>query len=260
MSGEKGGVLCLATKLLICDDNASDGLHLRRLIEAYGQKTGLSFQITLCTQREDILREIQRSELYEALFLDIYLESSLNGVELARLLRRQDSRIKLVFVSTSPLHALEAFGVNASQYLVKPVSCTALSQTLDLLLEARRDGDFIHVNCANQIVKIFLRDLMYTETQRHYQALYLASGATERARMTQAELRESLKGQRRFARVGASFLVNLDYVVRVASDQVELQGNRVIHVPRRALAELKRQYFDYYYEGEEASHESCPRN
>lgn len=242
----------MAMKLLICDDNPSDALQLRALLETYSEKSGLPFQITLCMQAEDILRELQRSELYEVLFLDIYLESSLNGVDLARLLRRQNSRIKLIFVSTSPLHALEAFGVNASQYLVKPISYAALAQTLDHLLEEMRDVDFIHVNCANQIVKIFLRDLMYTETQRHYQALYLANGTIERARMTQAELRESLLGQRRFARVGASFLVNLDYVVRVASDRVELQGDRVIHVPRRALAELKRQYFDYYYEGEGA--------
>lgn len=250
----------MATKLLICDDNLSDARHLRTLLETYGEKAGLPFQITLCTQTEDIQRELQRSELYEVLFLDIYLESSLNGVDLARLLRRQNSRIKLVFVSTSPLHALDAFGVNASQYLVKPVGYAALAQTLDRLLAEQRDGEFIHVNCANQIVKIFLRDLLYTETQRHYQALYLANGTVERARMTQAELRDSLQGQRRFARVGASFLVNLDYVVRVASDRVEIQGDRVIHVPRRALAELKRQYFDYYYEGEEPSHESYPRD
>ncbi len=241
----------MAIRVLICDDDTAEAQKLDHLIALYSERTGISFRTSACTQREDILRELQRSELYEVLFLDIYLES-LNGVELARLLRSHNSKIKIVFFSTSPQHALEAFGVNASQYLVKPLTYASLSQTMDLLLKETREGGFISVYCNNQIVKIFLKDLMYTETQRHYQALYLANGTMERTRMTRAELCELLGPQKRFIRVGASFLVNLDYVVRVASDSVELTGERVLHIPRRALADLKRQYFDYYCDGEAA--------
>ena len=68
--------------------------------------------------------------------------------------------------------------------------------------------------------------------------------------MTRAELCDLLGTQKRFARVGASFLVNLDYVVRIAADGIELTGNRVLHIPRRVLADVKRQYFDYYCDGE----------
>lgn len=239
----------MAIKLLICDDDAASADKLSQLIALYSEKTGVGFQTTICTQREEILQEAGRSDLYDVLFLDIYLET-LNGVEVARLVRGSNANVKIVFISTSPLHALEAFGVNASQYLVKPVSYGSLARTLELLLKETREEGFINVYCNNQIVKIFLKNLMYTETQRHYQALYLANGTMERARMTRAELCDLLGPQKRFARVGASFLVNLDYVVRVASDRIELMGDRVIHIPRRALAELKRQYFDYYYEGE----------
>lgn len=249
-SAEEGRMVEVAVKLLICDDDAASAEKLRQLIELYSQRTGIGFQVSICTQRDEILQETQQSESYDVLFLDIYLES-LNGVEVARLIRSSDANVKIVFISTSPLHALEAFGVNASQYLVKPVSYSSLSKTLELLLKETREEGFISVCCTNQIVKIFLKNLMYTETQRHYQALYLANGTMERARMTRGELCDLLGGQKRFAKVGASFLVNLDYVVRVASDRIELMGDRVIHIPRRALADLKRQYFDYYYDGED---------
>lgn len=241
----------MTMKILICDDDLVEIEKLKRLIGVYSEKSGIRFQVICCSVREDILREIQRNERYDILLLDIYLEG-LNGVDLARLVRMHNSKIKLVFISTSPLHALEAFGVNASQYLVKPVSYSDLSQTLGRLLKDTLEGGFISVNCNNQIVKIFLNELVYTETQRHYQALFLASGAMERTRLTRAELCELLGPQKRFARVGASFLVNLDYVVRVAADGIELMGDQVIHIPRRALAELKRQYFDYYCDGEAA--------
>ena len=241
----------MTVKLLICDDDVTEIEKLKGLIRIYSEKSGVRFQTVCCSAREEILREIQRNERYEILFLDIYLEE-LNGVDLARLVRTHNAKIKLVFTSTSPLHALEAFGVNASQYLVKPVSYADLSQTLGRLLKDSLEGGFISVNCSNQIVKVFLSELVYTETQRHYQALFLADGTTARTRMTRAELCELLGPRKRVARVGASFLVNLDYVVRVAPDGTELLGDRVVHIPRRALAELKRQYFDYYCGGEAA--------
>ena len=123
----------MTVKLLICDDDVTEIEKLKGLIRIYSEKSGVRFQMVCCSAREEILREIQRNERYEILFLDIYLEE-LNGVDLARLVRTHNAKIKLVFISTSPLHALEAFGVNASQYLVKPVSYADLSQTLGRLL------------------------------------------------------------------------------------------------------------------------------
>ncbi len=281
----------MALNLLICDDDTQEIARLERLLDTYAQRTGTAFQVTSCSAPRDILEELEHSDRFDVMFLDIYLDS-LNGLDLARLIRRENTRSKLIFVSTSQDHALEAFGVNASQYLVKPVAYNALAQTLDRLLalepcitvangaqlvrvplgelvytETQRHYQALFlvngtseldrllalepcITVANgaQLVRVPLGELVYTETQRHYQALFLVNGTSERARMTRAELCELLGQQKRFARVGASFLVNLDYVIRISADGVELQGGRVIHVPRRALAELKQQYFDYYCE------------
>ena len=241
----------MAVKVLICDDDVSEIEKLVQLMSAYKEKNGILFDITSCSLPGEITRELQNSRQFDILFLDIYIEQ-LNGLDLAKLIRKNNNNSKIVFISTSDTHALEAFGVNASQYLVKPISYSRLAQTLDLLLKETLEGGFINVSCNNQIVKIFLNDLVYTETQRHYQALVLSNGTVERARLTRAELCEMLGGQKRFVRIGASFLVNLDYVVRVASDEVELKGYHVIHVPRRVLADLKQQYFDYYFDMEAA--------
>lgn len=239
----------MAINVLVCDDNVTEAERLQKLILSYGERNGVNFEVSVCTTPKDILGGLQNSGQMDILFLDIYLEE-LNGIDLAKLVRRDNSKSKIVFVSSSHDHALEAFGVNASQYLVKPVCYSGLSQTMEMLLQDPHEGGVIHVSTNNQIVKIFLNELVYTETQRHYQALFLANGTVERARMTRAELCDLLGTQKRFARVGASFLVNLDYVVRIAADGIELTGNRVLHIPRRVLADVKRQYFDYYCDGE----------
>jgi DNA-binding LytR/AlgR family response regulator len=56
----------------------------------------------------------------DAVFLDIHMPG-LNGLDLARLLARFAEPPKIVFVTADPSHALEAFELEALDYLHKPV-------------------------------------------------------------------------------------------------------------------------------------------
>jgi two-component system LytT family response regulator/two-component system response regulator LytT len=71
----------------------------------------------------------------DLLFLDIQMPG-LSGFEVARrLLERQDEVPALVFVTAFDQHAIEAFEVNAVDYLLKPVEATRLEQAV---VRARR--------------------------------------------------------------------------------------------------------------------------
>lgn len=66
----------------------------------------------------------------DLVFLDIQMPG-LNGFEVARrLLEREDDSPALVFVTAFDQHAIEAFEVNAVDYLLKPVEGTRLEQAL----------------------------------------------------------------------------------------------------------------------------------
>lgn len=66
----------------------------------------------------------------DLVFLDIQMPG-LNGFEVARrLLERQDDSPALVFVTAFDQHAIEAFEVNAVDYLLKPVDGSRLEQAL----------------------------------------------------------------------------------------------------------------------------------
>lgn len=240
----------MAIKILICDDQVAEAEKIHQMIDAYSEKAMLPFDVTLCSSPKDISEKIQNSDQFDILFLDIYMDS-LNGIDLAKLVRKENPSSRIVFVSTSNSHALDAFDVNASQYLVKPVSYSKFCQTMDNLLKQDLGDQFISASTGTQIIKIFLRDLVYSETQRHYQAICFSNGSIERFRINGSALFEKLGGQKRFVRVGASYIVNLDYVLRIMPDTIELMGNHTIPIPRRALAELKQKYFDYYCDMEE---------
>ena len=67
---------------------------------------------------------------YDAVFLDVRMPG-LDGVELARVLRRFASPPALVFVSAYESAAVEAFELRAVDYLLKPVSRARLDEALD---------------------------------------------------------------------------------------------------------------------------------
>lgn len=235
----------MSVRILICDDDLKEIDKLQQMLKLYGEKMMIPFEVTACSAPKEITGRIQCSDQFDILFLDIYMDP-LNGIDLARLVRHKNSESRIVFVSTSNLHALEAFDVNASQYLVKPVSYQKFSQVMDAILKQDFGEQFISLSTGSKIVKVFLRDFVYAETQRHYQEIHLSNGTAERFRINGSDLFDMFCAQQRFVHVGASYIVNLDYVVCITADTMELSGGHTIHVPRRALPELKKKYFDYY--------------
>ena len=78
----------------------------------------------------EALAEAERSAP-DLVFLDIQMPG-LGGFEVARrLLERQDETPALIFVTAFDQHAIEAFEVNAVDYLLKPVESSRLEQALE---------------------------------------------------------------------------------------------------------------------------------
>src|SRR5688500_16884544 len=67
---------------------------------------------------------------YDALFLDVRMPG-LDGLELARVLRRFERPPAIVFVSAFDDAAVDAFELAALDYLVKPVSRQRLDEAID---------------------------------------------------------------------------------------------------------------------------------
>lgn len=74
----------------------------------------------------------------DVVFLDINMPMQ-NGVELAKKISKIDSYVDIVFVTAYDAHALEAFELNALDYILKPVDDLRLNITLNRILK-RREG------------------------------------------------------------------------------------------------------------------------
>jgi len=111
-------------RVYLVDDERLAVERLTRLITATGRAT-----IVGSATDPEVALEFLRGHPVDVLFLDIQMPG-LTGFEL---LERLDSEIAVVFTTAYDRYAIEAFGVNSVDYLLKPIEPERLDKALDKL-------------------------------------------------------------------------------------------------------------------------------
>lgn len=234
-------------QIAICDDELAEIDKLESLLEFYCmQHTECKFTVECFQNAEEMIHRIMESG-YEPdlLLLDIYMHGKL-GTEAARELRDMGIRCGIVFLTSSKEHALEAFRVDAVQYLVKPVSEEDLFPVLDRFIEDTEEKKRYILLKDNGLKRVDLRDIIYCEAQKKSQCIILADGTRVIQKMTMAKLYEMLSDNREFVKVGISYIVNLEHINYLNAREVQMDNGQMIYMPRGAYRNLKEQYLDYY--------------
>lgn len=238
--------------MAVCDDEAEELKKAEELLYAYRRiHLKAEFMVKYFENADDLLEEI-REETYvpDLIWMDIYMPCK-TGIEAARELRAMGNRGRIVFLTTSREHALEAFRVEAAQYLVKPIYEKDLFPILDKFLaeieEERQRYLILRVDGRSR--RVAMSDMVYYEAHGKMQYLHLADGTQILLRMTMAEIFGMLSQYQEFVRVGISYIVNLEHIESLSGQDICFQSGKKIYLPRGAYKALKEQYFQYYCEG-----------
>lgn len=137
--------------------------------------------------------------------------------------------------------------MDASQYLIKPVAEDKITYVLDKYLVEKEERDkYILLKIEGRIAKVAVKDVIYCEARGKIQCMYLAGEREYLLRMTMTELYEMLSDYREFVRIGVAFIVNMEYIDSLNSQDICLTGGKKIYLPRGAYKTLKESYFRYY--------------
>ncbi|MGO4950295.1 response regulator [Paenibacillus sp. DRB1-1] len=120
-------------KAILIDDERSALTYLERLLEADGRLTVMG-KYTSAQAGLDHLA----AERADIVFIDIGMPE-MNGLEAAEWIQQLDSQIHIVFVTAYSEYAIEAFELQALDYLLKPVHARRLSKTLDRIAATLAD-------------------------------------------------------------------------------------------------------------------------
>ncbi len=236
--------------IALCDDDERELDIIEDSLAAYQQtKETDEYRIDRFLSAEELLERITEKEYApDLLILDIFM-SGKTGIEAAEELRRQQCGTFIIFLTTSREYALEAYGVDALQYIVKPLDQARLFHAMDSAFRQMKKAEeeqIVMKVAGGGIRQMKADDIVYCESQKNYQMLYLDSEEC-RVRMTAKELWEILERFAQFRRCGRSYIVNLNHVVSVEKEEILMGNERRVYIPRNVSAEFKKVYFSYYF-------------
>jgi two-component system, LytTR family, response regulator len=206
-------------------------------------------RVDAAASAEEALVALGDGAAIDAVFLDVRMPG-LDGLELARVLRRFERSPALVFVSAFDDAAVSAFELAALDYLVKPVSRRRLDEAIERIARhgstAAADGDetlAVDALRGGATRLVARSSILYLQAHGDYVRVASADGRfLVRARLSELEERWAPHG---FVRVHRGFVVNLRRAVEV---RPRLNGTAVlvmadgaeVPIARRQVGELRR--------------------
>lgn len=226
-------------KIAVCDDEPAMARELSNRLSAYFKEKGLpDFCVECFSSGEALGRALLESGRdFDLIFLDIRMQKP-DGMETARLLRRQGNRSLLIFVTVLQECVFGAFEVEAFDYLLKPLDGDRFVRTMDRALHALTGAasNSILVRHGASCTVVPLERLLFCEVQGRELYLHRIDQDTLQCRERLENFAQRL--DERFFRCHRSYLVNLDQVRGIHAGRITLSTDGEIPVSRLREREL----------------------
>lgn len=165
----------------------------------------------------EALRILESGDI-DVVFLDVAMPG-LSGLEIARLLGRFRNPPRIVFVTAHDAHAVEAFEMNAVDYLLKPIREERLRESVrracaDADTGSRTSEDSIAVELGGVTRFVSRASVSYAEAQGDYVRLHTTDGGNHLIRIPLGTLADDW-ADADFVRIHRSLLLNLALISEV---------------------------------------------
>ena len=234
-------------RIAICDDEKKFCDSAEGMLKLYMEEKAMPFQADVFNIPSELLDMTEKSTIYDIYLLDIYMPG-VTGMSIATELRSRGVKSPIIFLTSSTDHALQAFGVDATHYLLKPYTKDSFYVGMDKAMQSitSHKDDSIVLKVDNEYRSIPVSKIIYCEAEDKYQRLYLENGEKLLVRITGTELYKQLSQQECFYRCGRAHIINLNHISRVTPDGAVFKNDMQLNLPHTVLAGLRSAFFDYF--------------
>ncbi len=181
--------------------------------------------VVLCPSSKNGDELIQHYQDYapDVLFLDIHMPG-MNGIEVAETIRKANplKQPLIVFTTAYDHYAVQAFELQATDYLLKPFDQERFSETMQRVRRAlhnpksepKQKLDKLVISTDEKMVVLNPLDIGYVERIDRTLKIYTLKNDVVKTKMTLKELEEKLESYP-FYRPHRSYLVNLDAIEEI---------------------------------------------
>jgi len=224
-------------QILVCDDIENELADISRHFAAYfaagadAESDQSAYSLLCFDDPHDALDIIQNGKHIDVAILDIIMPE-MSGMELAERFRKLGYKGYIVFLTTVNDYAAQSYGVEAFDYLLKPVSEPAIAKLMDKLILDHQNSDnaSFAVKVKTEMRRIKYKELVYAEVINHNLYFYLDGGETITAYAPLKEYADTLLEDRRMIRASNSFIINIDYISSFEKQSVKIRNGTKISV------------------------------
>lgn len=235
-------------KIAICDDIGTELRHVVGGTNEYLAMRDISAVIREFTHPDALLTACE-TEIFHIFLLDMVMPM-ISGLELGRSIRHISTDAQIIYITTEPGFALDAYSVNPLHYLLKPVDKRTLFAALELAAEKVRFGEetVVTVKTRDGLRTLCADVVVCCEYVRHTVLYTLVSGERVETLTISGSFAEHvapLLRDQRFIQPHAAFIVNMSCVDRLSKEGFAVKGGAFVPVSGKQFTAVRNAYMSY---------------
>jgi DNA-binding LytR/AlgR family response regulator len=182
------------------------------------------------------------NEKIDLAFLDIQMPK-LTGTQLIKSLQHPP---KVIFTTAHKDFAIEAFELDAIDFLLKPISFERFLKAVNKLRELPVTETelnmgfrpFVFFRADRKMIKVFLEDIQYVECFKDYVVIHRVNEKPLRIKLTLGKV-QSMLPENKFIRIHRSYLISIDKITAYTKTDIEI-GSIEIPIGKSYTAALHK--------------------
>lgn len=222
--------------IAICDDEKLQVDLLEKYVISWASNNNILINIDCFYNAESFEFKWSMDKKYNILLLDIEMPG-INGVELAKRIRREDNIIDIIFITAISDYIAEGYDVSALNYLIKPLKEAKLNECLDKAREKiPKEEKTIIINVDGENHRIIQSDILYIESVGHFLEIH----TVDKKYITRRNIGDIEKelDKNILMKCHRSYIVGLNHIRKIGKTDILLDNNQMIPVSRRLYSNI----------------------
>ena len=224
-------------RIVICEDDLSYRELLKGFIYKVFEETQEELDLIEFGSGEEALSEEVILEGIDIFFLDIQM-NKLTGMDLARLIRKENDASEIIFVTSLVNYIQEGYTVRAYRYLLKPINYEDLrSHLLSCMSDIIKSREnFMIIENRGITYKVSINKIMYIEVRKKDLTIYTLDGIYQTKNSMEKIEKKLIRYN--FFRCHKSYLINMEHIEIIHKNTVFI-NNQEIPVSKHRIPNLK---------------------
>lgn len=233
-------------RVAIVEDEVEVGKHIESIVREYFKGSGEKNEVKYYQYPRELLWDMQEKDYYDIFLLDI--EMSINGMEVAKVIRDMYLEPYIVFVTSYVKYSVKGYEYGAYRYIIKEEIDEKLPCAMKAMckeLQGRVYRQYV-IESSSKVEKLDYKDIFFIYIDGKYSYFRTRRG-TSRVRKSLIRVYGELDASE-FVYADKSHIVNLQHVMALKDGILEMRNDERITVSVPQMKKMKETISKYWRE------------